>query len=99
MIVMTEFKVSEVIDGDTFKVELGWKWDDKTGDVVRPTGYDAPEEGEEGFEDAKRKLTDLILNKKVDIKNPQTIDDHGRLVSDVYYEGKNLADYFPEYKT
>jgi len=39
------------------------------------------------------------MNKKVDIKNPQTVDPHGRVVADVYYEGKNLADYFPEYKT
>jgi len=99
VIVTTEFEVSEVIDGDTFEVESGWEWHDKTGDAVRPTGYDAPDEGEEGFEEAKRKLADLILRKKVDIKNPQTVDDHGRIVADVYFEGKNLADYFPEYKT
>jgi hypothetical protein len=24
---MAEFTVSEVIDGDTFKVKEGWKWD------------------------------------------------------------------------
>jgi hypothetical protein len=33
---MAEFTVSEVIDGDTFKVKNGWKWDNKTGDTVRP---------------------------------------------------------------
>lgn len=38
----------------------------------------------------------MILNKKVDIKAVKTIK-HGRLVADVYYGGKNLADYFPEY--
>ena len=43
---MAEFTVSEVVDGDTFKVKNGWKWDNKTGDTVRPTGYDAPEKGE-----------------------------------------------------
>lgn len=37
----------------------------------------------------------LILNEKVDIKNPQTIDDWDRLIADVYYKGKNIADYFP----
>jgi len=26
------------------------------------------------------------------------VDEWGRLVADVYYDGKNLADYFPEYK-
>jgi endonuclease YncB( thermonuclease family) len=94
---MAEFTVSEVIDGDTFKVKNGWKWDNKTGDTVRPTGYNTPEENERGYEEAKRRLSNLILNKTVDIKNAKTIDDYGRLVADVYYNGKNLADYFSEY--
>jgi len=96
---MAEFTVSEVIDGDTFKVKNGWKWDNKTGDTVRASGYNTPEKGEPGYEEAKQKLKRLILNEKVEIKNAQTIDDWGRLVADVYYRGKNLADYFPEYKT
>jgi len=40
----------------------------------------------------------LILNKKVEVKNAKAIDKYSRLVADVYYNGKNLADYFPEYK-
>ncbi len=95
---MSEFKVSEVIDGDTFKVQNGWKWNNKTGDTVRPTGYNTPEENERGYEEVKRRLANLILNKMVDIRNPKTIDDYGRLVADVYYNGRTLADYFPEYK-
>lgn len=70
----------------------------KRGDTVRATGYITPEKGEPGYEEAKQKPKRLILNEKVDIKNPQTIDDWGRLVADVYYKSKNLADYFPEYK-
>ncbi len=93
---MAEFTISEIVDGDTFKVKNEWKWDNKTGDVVRR--YDAPEKGEPGYEEAKEKIRILILNKKVEIKSPQTIDDWGRLVADVYYKGKNLSDYFPEYK-
>jgi endonuclease YncB( thermonuclease family) len=61
------------------------------------TGYNTPEENERGYEEAKRRLSNLILNKTVDIKNAKTIDDYGRLVADVYYNGKNLADYFSEY--
>jgi len=95
---MAEFTVSEVIDGDSFKVEGGWKWNQRSGDTVRAAGYNTPEKGEPGYEEAKEKLKKLILHNKVEIKNPQTIDDWGRLVADVYYEGKNLADYFPEYK-
>lgn len=95
---MAEFTVCEIIDGDTFNVKNGWKWGDKTGETVRPTGYDTPEKGEPGYEEAKKKLSNLILNEKVDIKDVKTIDKYGRLVADVYFNGKNLADYFSEYK-
>ena len=95
---MADFIVSEIVDGDTFKVKNGWKWDEKKGDTVRPTGYDTPEKGEPGYEKAKQKLKDLILEKTVDIRSAKTVDEWGRLVADVYYNGKNLADYFSEYK-
>ena len=94
---MADFIVSEIVDGDTFKVKNGWKWDEKKGDTVRPTGYDTPEKGETGYEQAKQKLENLILDKTVDIRSAKTIDEWGRLVADVYYNGKNLADYFPKY--
>lgn len=95
---MAEFTVSEVVDGDTFKVKGGWEWDNKTGDTIRAAGYNTPENGELGYEEAKQRLKRLILNEKVEIKNAQTIDDWGRLIADVYYKGRNLADYFPEYR-
>ena len=95
---MADFIVSEIVDGDTFKVKNGWEWNEKKGDTVRPTGYDTPEKGETGYEQAKQKLKDLILGKTVDIKSVKIVDQWGRLVADVYYNGKNLADYFPEYK-
>ena len=93
------FEVSEVVDGDTFKVKNGWKWDEKKkkGDTIRPTGYDTPEKGEPGYEEAKQKLKNLILGKTVDIRSAKTVDEWGRLVADVYYNSKNLADYFPKY--
>ena len=95
---MADFIVSEIVDGDTFKVKNGWKWNEKKGDTVRPTGYDTPEKGETGYEQTKQKLKDLILGNTVDIKSVKIVDQWGRLVADVYYNGKNLADYFPEYK-
>lgn len=66
--------------------------------TVRPTGYNTPEENERGYEETKRRLSNLILNKIVDIKNFKVIDDYGRLIADVYYNSRNLADYFSEYK-
>jgi endonuclease YncB( thermonuclease family) len=63
--------VSEIIDGDTFKVIKSGKWDNKTGNTVRPTGYNTPEENERGYEEVKKRLSNLILNETVDIKNAQ----------------------------
>ena len=94
--VMT-YKVSNVIDGDTFEVLPPWKWRDQSGIRVRPTGYSTPEEGIVGYQRAKDKLTTLILEKEVELKNQVDID-YDRLACDVYFDGKNLADYFPEYK-
>ncbi len=91
------FKVTEVIDGDTFKVTPNWEWKGQSGDTVRPNGYDTPEKGERGYDQATTKLNNLILGKEVELKNPITFT-YGRLLCDVYINGKNLKDYFPEYQ-
>lgn len=93
---MSEFKVTNVIDGDTFEVNR-WKWNGQNGERVRPTGYKASELGTVQGQQAKQKLARLILGKTVEIRKAHTID-RGRLVGDVYLQGKYLADYFPEYK-
>lgn len=90
------FKVTKVIDGDTIEVSPNWKWNDQEGNVVRANGYNTPEQGQPGYQAAKDKLTNLILGKEVELKNAIRIT-YGRLLCDVYYNGKNLADYFPEY--
>ena len=90
------YKVTEVIDGDTFKVTPSWKWNGKSGHTVRARGYDTPERGEPGYRKAKTKLKNLIEGEKVDLKNAIKIT-YGRLLCDVYYNGKNLKKYFPKY--
>lgn len=91
------FKVVKVIDGDTFEVSPNWKWNNQGGNIVRANGYNAPEQGQPGYQVAKDKLTRLILGKEVELKNPIKIT-YGRLLCDIYYQGKNLANYFPEYQ-
>ncbi|MBA7596784.1 hypothetical protein ES703_03773 [subsurface metagenome] len=93
---MAEFMVMGIIDGDTFVVS-GWTWQEQKGDRVRPTGYDAPDI-EPGKQAAKDKLSTLILGETVELGTAYRVD-RGRLVCDVSFQGKNLADYFPEYKT
>ncbi len=94
---MAQFTVSSIIDGDTFEVSGGWKWNGETGTRVRPTGYDAPELHAHGGQTAKEELRRLILGKQVDLRMAHRVD-RGRLVCDVYFQGRNLADYFPGYQ-
>jgi len=89
--------VTEITDGDTFVVKPTWEWDNKKGNIVRPTGYNTPEKGQPGYQTAKEKLSRLILGKYVELKNAIKIT-YDRLLCDVYYNGKNLADYFSEYQ-
>ena len=90
------FKVETVIDGDTFTVAK-WEWNGSSGDTVRPNGYNTPEIGEPGYEVAKTKLKNLIKGKEVELKDPVKLT-YGRLLCDVYFNGKNLKDYFSEYQ-
>ena len=94
---MTEFNVISIIDGDTFDVSPGWRWNGNSGTRVRPTGYNAPELHAYGGQAAKERLERLILGKSVELGSAYRID-RGRLVCDVYLRGKNLADHFPEYQ-
>ena len=94
---MAMFTVSAIIDGDTFEVSGGWKWNGTTGERVRPTGYDAPELNTKAGLQAKAKLSTLILGKQVELGSAKTID-RGRLVCDVFFNGHNLADYFARYQ-
>jgi endonuclease YncB( thermonuclease family) len=94
---MPVFKVTEIIDGDTFDVSPQWQWSGQTGTRVRPTGYDAPELHTIGGLTAKDKLYRLINGQQVEIRTAYKID-RGRLVCDVFFGNRNLADFFPDYR-
>ncbi len=89
------FKVTKVIDGDTFEVSPNWIWEEKEGKSVRPNGYDTLEKGKPGYEVAKDKLTRLIYGEEAELDNVIKTT-YGRLLCDLYYKGTNLADYFPK---
>jgi endonuclease YncB( thermonuclease family) len=91
------FTVVRVISGDTFEVSPNWNWNDQTGRAVKTNGYDAPMQGEPGFEAAKEKLEKLLLNEQVKLTELLKLPS-GRLLADVKYIGLNLTDYFFEYK-
>lgn len=89
--------VTQIVDGDTFKISPDWKWGVKHGDIIRPTSYDTPERGEPGFKEATLKLAKLILRKKVRLGRPLTLT-YGRLLCKVFFQNRELCEYFPEYR-
>lgn len=93
---MAGFKVTAVIDGDTFDVNPGWSWKGQTGTRIRPAGYDAPEMSTLAGQPAKIKLTNLLLGQVVGLGDAYRVD-RGRLVCEVYLNGKNLMAYFPQF--
>mgnify|MGYP006284480961 CR=1 FL=1 len=95
---MATFTVVSIIDGDTFEVSPGWQWQGQSGTRVRPTGYDAPELHTQGGAAAKNRLAQLIHRQRVDLRAAYRVD-RGRLVCDVFFNGRNLADYFPQFAT
>jgi endonuclease YncB( thermonuclease family) len=90
---MHTFQVTRIIDGDTFEVNPNWTWRHESGNRVRPTGYDAAETGARGGAAATSKLSALLLGRSVQLGNAYRID-RGRLVCDVFFNGRNLAGYF-----
>lgn len=88
-------RVIVIVDGDTFDVNPGWQWNGEQGNRVRPTGFDAPEVGTLAGAFATRRVQDLLLGKYVDLRKAYRID-RGRLVCDVYFEDKYLADYLSQ---
>ena len=91
------YKVTNVIDANTFEVMPPWNWEDQSGIRVRPVSYNPPEENQLGYKKAKDKLKYLLLGKDVELENFVNVD-YDRLVCDVIFDGQNLIDIFPEYK-
>lgn len=77
--------VTKVIDGDTFLIEGGYS--------VRVLGIDADERGYSCFDEAKNKLEELILNKKVKlIKDNRDLDNYCRYLRYVFIGDKNVSE-------
>lgn len=92
---MERSRVAKVVDGDSFQT--------KDGRRIRLLGIDAPEKDNCFGNTAGEKLKDLLLGKRVRLKNTVT-DDYGRLLANVivedfptwinymrYWTGKNIT--------
>lgn len=94
---MALFRVTHIIDGDTIKVSPNWVWDKREGDIVKVLGYTTPQETNQAY--AIDKLSNLILNKNVELKAPQyyTSPKSAAIGCRVYLNGVDVSKYFPEF--
>lgn len=95
--------VMKIIDGDTFE----YYDEDMNYKTVRLLCVDTPEKGEEGYEEAKRFLEQLLLCEEIILKHSDYSNDtdkYGRLLrwiyinnSELIYEPDNFYPNFPYY--
>jgi micrococcal nuclease len=78
-----EVRVTRVIDGDTIEVE-----ENRT---VRMLGFNTPERGEKGYEEARDYLKTVVHNKSVVLEySKDKTDIYGRELAYVYLNGVNI---------
>lgn len=95
---MALFQVIDIVDGNTIKVS-GWKWGNFEGQIVKIAGFTV--KGAEYNAFAKGKLTTLLKDKQVDLKNvitaeKGTSDKNDVITCSVYLNDLNISQYFPE---
>lgn len=71
-----------LIDGDTFAYGA---------ERIRIRGIDTPEKSESGGFDASQRL-DLLLREGPIVVVPEAVDKYGRVVADVFINGRNVAE-------
>lgn len=79
-----EYVITKVYDGDTV-----WAVKDGERKTVRLAGIDAPELKQEYGRASKEYLSNMILNKHVQLEI-LNVDRYGRTVATIYFNGENV---------
>lgn len=80
--------VEQIEDGDTFAINDGLR--------VRLIGIDAPNRGEDNYEEAKEKLTEEILKKKIYLEYDRYQDDkYGRVLAWIWVDCEGTPRFLP----
>ena len=75
--------VTKIIDGDTVIVE--------GGETIRFLGIDCDEKGRVCYDDAKKKIDELLLNNKVSLeKESEDKDRYGRSLRYIFLNNENI---------
>ena len=88
--IFNQFKVIEIIDGCSFKVNPKWMRYNRSDNKVKIADFKAPAMNEPGGLVAKSRLQSLIMGKNVSL-DPKDVDRDGFLIADVVVEGRSIA--------
>lgn len=93
------YYVIKVYDGDTITLAVKFDWDPNWYRMhVRLLGLDTPEMRSQDSEEkskasqAKDTLSAMILGKYVTLSDI-SVEKYGRILANVWYEGKNMSEY------
>ena len=101
---MAEFKVIEVVDGETIKTLPTWNWKNRdgkqlSGETVKVRGYNIDSKDKSAIALAKARLENLLLNKYISLKNPVELPgDKRQIECMIFLNDVDISTYFPEYQ-
>ena len=87
------YKVIEIINENTFKISPNWEHKGKSGNIVIACIYKRSEKVDPERNEGKEIITRLRLEKEVEITNYLWVSPNEELLCDVFYEGRNIANY------
>lgn len=101
---MINFRIIEIIDANTIKVEPGWSFTDTSGrefsdNKVKILGSNISPSDEY----AKHRLSSLLINRDVELVNPKIIENNVNgapvIACNVIVDKTDISYYFPEYSS
>jgi hypothetical protein len=87
------FKVKNVVDGATIKVEPRWKWGNQIGDTIN-----IRDQININSEYLIQRLNTILNEREVELKNPIKVEGE-ILYCYIFLDGVNIKTYFPELQT
>ena len=79
------FRVISIIDGNSFQINKGWKWNGKLYRLIKIKGYNLSKNDPI----SKARLNNLLLHKEVELGYPESLE-YGRLICSVYIDEVEL---------
>jgi hypothetical protein len=95
------FRVTEIINANTIKISPRWAWEGYAGEFIKIKNFNTTSVDVSNF--IKTKLSNLLLNKEVELKNPTNAtkgaNNNDEITVNVYLNGVDISVYFPEMRS